>query len=1048
MNSLVSSTVTPWAAYDAGFYAAQAADVTAVSNAAKTNAIAQATAQKTAEVTQIDAETAWRNAYATASSVLSTGIASANLGFATVQSLIYSSMGGSNLQLPTVSRPTDLAGKYKVPVPGNTYRASISSVSSTNYYYGWWGGYWWGAWGYFGSGYWYSGYGGYGGYGGDGGYLYGSQVSSAAGVSLTEPQMQFPDSFWQIDSDQIADQMQDGTIEVRYGDAKVLELVIPQQAIFARVGGVAEDDGDGDAGGVGSRAGDSGFGGADGGSISLPTVNAKVSDGFASSNHEVMKILSGISQELGDLWTLAGSVTQTVINRRPSAFLADLASELTGSELHSSSSSYSSSSESSLGPADRTAAQSGVSLTVTRDDSSVTAALAAGTEIVTRDEKLDAREKELLDKFNKLFQSGVNGQNVDDFFVGVKDGFVDGVKNGLGGMLVDGVYYVFTDGVGDAIDAGVYVAKTGVSAVYHGLQLHPAVRYVGTWWKGYDIGANEEQAVREFTGKAAVTAVRAAVWTKQNLDYAAEVLTQVQAQINEGGQVLLEALMTGDTEKLDAVLDSLDSKGSLISREAMHLVRLAMVEIGHAIVEMEPKQAGYIVGTVAYEAVETAVLVAIEAGLAAATVGTAGGATPATAGGTAAIVAAKAAAFSKLVNRLSERADLLDFPKIAKAIDRLNEMVVWMIKYPMCFVAGTKVHTLSGLKNIEDIQRDDWVLTRDEHNPTSENRYRRVTELFQTSPSRLLTIAYRNDVTGVQESLTCTGEHPFFVSGREELSRETGSGRPHLDDESALLTQPKVTVTELRRGSFIPADGLAIGDTLVLADGNEATITSIEEQSAAEGEAFTTFNFAVDGDHTYFVGESGVWVHNTGNVCDEAFDLFAKRVANGDKESDALREAIRHIRKSEDNNPLAQKHIDDLLNKLEKDASPVPGLKNGKLAGKLHPKTGVPFDTKGFPIFESAGNIELPSHKLGKSVSDHAQFKESSKRLWELIKNDDVKRSAFTADQLKAIERGDSKISGYTWHHHQDGKTMQLVDEVDHALTGHSGGRQLTGGRS
>jgi hypothetical protein len=63
INSLSSSTDTPWAAYDAAFYAAQAADVTAVSNAAKTNAIAQATAQKTAEVTQIDAETAWRNAY-------------------------------------------------------------------------------------------------------------------------------------------------------------------------------------------------------------------------------------------------------------------------------------------------------------------------------------------------------------------------------------------------------------------------------------------------------------------------------------------------------------------------------------------------------------------------------------------------------------------------------------------------------------------------------------------------------------------------------------------------------------------------------------------------------------------------------------------------------------------------------------------------------------------------------------------------------------------------------------------------------------------------
>jgi hypothetical protein len=79
-----------------------------------------------------------------------------------------------------------------------------------------------------------------------------------------------------------------------------------------------------------------------------------------------------------------------------------------------------------------------------------------------------------------------------------------------------------------------------------------------------------------------------------------------------------------------------------------------MVEIGHAILDMTLKQAGYIVGTVAYEAVETAVLVAIEAGLAAATVGSAGTATPATAGGTAAIVSAKGVAVASLVNRLNK----------------------------------------------------------------------------------------------------------------------------------------------------------------------------------------------------------------------------------------------------------------------------------------------------------------------------------------------------------------------------------------------------------
>jgi hypothetical protein len=596
-----------------------------------------------------------------------------------------------------------------------------------------------------------------------------------------------------------------------------------------------------------------------------------------------MKILSGISQELGDLWTLAGSVTQTVINRRPSAFLADLASELTGLELHSSSSSYSSSSESSLGPADRAAAQSGVSLTVTRDDSSVTAALAAGTEIVTRDEKLDAREKELLDKFNKLFQGGVNGQNVDDFFTGVKDGFVDGVKNGLGGMLVDGVYYVFTDGLGDAIDAGVYVAKTGVSAVYHGLQLHPAVRYVGTWWKGYDIGANEEQAVREFAGKATVTAVRAAVWTKQNLEYAAEVLTQVQAQINEGGQVLLEALMTGDTEKLDAVLDSLNSKGSVISREAMHLVRLAMVEIGHAMVEMEQKQAGYIVGTVAYEAVETALLVAIEAGLAAATVGTAGAATPATAGGTAAIVSAKGVAVASLVNRLNKIPAITKWPEIVKAVDKFGTFVKWTLNYPMCFVAGTKVHTEYGLKNIEEIHPGDMVLTRDEDAPDSENRYRRVTELFRTNPSRLLTIRYQIDQVDHKEQLTCTGEHPFFVVKQgycrpDELHRAESPWDSYL---ATNLSTQRTTVAALT-GEFTAADDLETGDTLLLADNRTATIIEISETVASENEQFTTYNFSVEGDHTYFVGETGVWVHNAGAVCDRAAEIFSRTWAQTD----------------------------------------------------------------------------------------------------------------------------------------------------------------------
>ncbi len=40
------------------------------------------------------------------------------------------------------------------------------------------------------------------------------------------------------------------------------------------------------------------------------------------------------------------------------------------------------------------------------------------------------------------------------------------------------------------------------------------------------------------------------------------------------------------------------------------------------------------------------------------------------------------------------------------------------------------------------------------------------------------------------------------------------------------------------------------------------------------GKTFTTYNFEVEDFHTYFVGESGVWVHNAGAWCQEVFTEF------------------------------------------------------------------------------------------------------------------------------------------------------------------------------
>jgi hypothetical protein len=122
-------------------------------------------------------------------------------------------------------------------------------------------------------------------------------------------------------------------------------------------------------------------------------------------------------------------------------------------------------------------------------------------------------------------------------------------------------------------------------------------------------------------------------------------------------------------------------------------------------------------------------------------------------------------------------------------------------------------------------------------------------------------------------------------------------------------------------------------------------------------------------------------------------------------------------------------------------------IRNGHLAGKTHPETGVPFDKDGFPIFQSNGNAALPKDLIGPHISDTKQFQASTRQLWDQIKDNPARQRLFTSEQLEQIKRGEAYIDGFTWHHHQDGTMMQLVDRLIHGKTGHSGGRQVTGGR-
>jgi len=135
-----------------------------------------------------------------------------------------------------------------------------------------------------------------------------------------------------------------------------------------------------------------------------------------------------------------------------------------------------------------------------------------------------------------------------------------------------------------------------------------------------------------------------------------------------------------------------------------------------------------------------------------------------------------------------------------------------------CFIAGTKVLTEDGYKNIEDIEVGDKVLAYDEK--TGEQAYKKVVQLFRGETKEW----YHVFVDG--EEIVCTGNHPFYVEGK----------------------------------GFVKAKDLTTEEKLTLSDGKQVEIEKIEIEKLDKPE--TKYNFEVEGFHTYYVTEKAILVHN------------------------------------------------------------------------------------------------------------------------------------------------------------------------------------------
>ena len=143
-----------------------------------------------------------------------------------------------------------------------------------------------------------------------------------------------------------------------------------------------------------------------------------------------------------------------------------------------------------------------------------------------------------------------------------------------------------------------------------------------------------------------------------------------------------------------------------------------------------------------------------------------------------------------------------------------------------CFVAGTLVFTADGMRPIEEVKVGDSVWSKDE--ATGREGWAPVVRTFVTEDKEVLRLKLIREDDGRLEVLGTTAEHPFWAEGK----------------------------------GWVPAGKLAPGDRVPSAHGGWLRVGS----STWTQERETVYNFEVEGTHTYFVGESGAWVHNTCGV--------------------------------------------------------------------------------------------------------------------------------------------------------------------------------------
>lgn len=175
----------------------------------------------------------------------------------------------------------------------------------------------------------------------------------------------------------------------------------------------------------------------------------------------------------------------------------------------------------------------------------------------------------------------------------------------------------------------------------------------------------------------------------------------------------------------------------------------------------------------------------------------------------------------------------------ARSLENAGEALA---EHGFCFVAGTLVWTEDGLKPIEQVKVGERVRSQGALNDESD--WRMVTQLFITPDQPVLKL-HLEVADGRIEPLGVTAAHPFWVEDR----------------------------------GWTAAGKLVPGDRVFTRESGWVRVSGATWHPARK----TVYNFEVEGFHSYFVGETGVWVHNASCMMGEkAAGVASAALKDGD----------------------------------------------------------------------------------------------------------------------------------------------------------------------